>query len=336
MPTYEKKGYSNPQEIQKQLNKLHEIISNVQEMVRDNPGIVQNIPRELQDKSIALEQRLHIVLEDAINNLRPQFNVRNELGAARGQEQNALNPEPKNTTTTTPATPNKTLSLTQTLGNFFSDKLGDLKNINKLIKDKSDANAAFNKTHINTSVNGPTTQQSAELEQVLRDKDNVLASINEHPLYGPSEQKTTTLDIVIFCTLTYIIRGIALYLLDWAFSTSMISTLAEGFFFYIVVYWIIFGLICVIVNTDITADNKGFANPFKAIFFYLNTDINPTMRIWVHLFIQVILLPILMFISDGSTDPEQDTYEKKKSIIFVLSNITLLMWFLNCVIAFRI
>ena len=219
-----------------------------------------------------------------------------------------------------------------TVGNFFSDKVGDLKNINAKIKSDTykDAYSSLN------TVNKLDNKKSQEFEDILREKDSIIDSINEHPIYGPKEQKTTTVDISIFCALTYIIRGISLYLLDWAFTTNMISTIAEGFFFYVVVYWIIFGLICIIVNTDIDANSGGFANPFKAIFYYLNMDINPSMRIVVHLILQLILFPIILFISDGSINPDQDSYQKKRSILSIISNLTLIIWFLTSIIAFRI
>ena len=219
-----------------------------------------------------------------------------------------------------------------TVGNFFSDKLGDLKKINAKIKSPA-YDKAFSSLN---SVKNLENTDSQNFEEVLREKDKIINSINEHPIYGQKEQKTTTVDITIFCALTYIIRGISLYLLDWAFSTNMISTLAEGFFFYVVVYWIIFGLICIIVNTDIDKNNGGFANPFKAIFYYLNMDVNPSMRIVVHLIIQFILFPIILFISDGSINPDQDSYQKKRSIVAIINNLTLLIWFLTSIIAFRI
>jgi len=227
---------------------------------------------------------------------------------------------------------NKTGGSPATIGNFFSDKLGDLKNINAKIKSDTykDAYSSLN------TVNKLDNTKSQEFEDILREKDSIIDSINEHPIYGPKEQLTTTVDITIFCALTYIIRGISLYLVDWAFTTNMISTLAEGFFFYVVVYWIIFGLICIIVNTDIDANSGGFANPFKAIFYYLNMDVNPSMRILVHLILQFILFPIILFISDGSINPDQDSYQKKRSILLLTSNLTLLIWFLTSIIAFRI
>jgi len=222
------------------------------------------------------------------------------------------------------------------IGNFFTDKNEDLKDINKKIYSNKDATIAYNKT-ANTSISKALTDNQSNIyENLLREKDTILDSITEHPIYGPKEQKTTTTDVAIFCALTYIIRGISLYLVDWALTTSMISTLAETFFFYIVVYWIIFGVICILVNTSIEPNNGGFANPFKAIIFYLNTDINSSVRIWVHLLIQFILFPILIFISDGSEDPDRNSYKKQKSILFLVSNLSLLMWFLSSIIAFRI
>ena len=217
------------------------------------------------------------------------------------------------------------------VGNFFSDKNAELHEINDKIYENKD-DLAYNKTAnvLNNKVN------SDKYEELLRQKDTILDSINEHPIYGLKEQKTTTTDVAIFCALTYIIRGISLYLVDWALTSAMISTLAECFFFYIVVYWIIFGVMCILVNTNIEQTDGGFANPFKAIIFYLNTDINSSVRIWVHLLIQFILFPILIFISDGSEDPDRNSYQKQKSILFLVSNLSLLMWFLSSIIAFRI
>ena len=229
------------------------------------------------------------------------------------------------------------------IGNFFQDKVADYEDITKQINENSAANASFNKTQNraftdkldvkNRAISDP---ESAEFDELLRGKDSIISSVEEHPIYGPNEQKTTPVDRSIFCALTFIIRGISLYILDWAFTTRMISTLTDGFFFYVAIYWLLFGLVCALVNTDIAPDNGGFANPFKAIFYYLNTDVNPSMRIWIHLFVQFMLFPIILFISDGSVNPEEDTYKKTKQIQYVINNLSLLMWFLTSIIAFRI
>ena len=246
-------------------------------------------------------------------------------------------------------TPKDVVTTGGKIGNFFEDKVADYEDITKQIDNNAAANAAFNTTQNrefsgidkNGVKNGVknkaiTNTESAKFDELLRGKDNIISSIEEHPIYGPKEQTTTPVDRSIFCALTFIIRGIALYLVDWAFSIRMVSTLTEGFFFYIAMYWILFGLICVLVNTNIDIENDGFANPFKAIFYYLNTDVNSSMRIWIHLFIQFMLFPIILFISDGSINPEQDTYKKTKQVQYVINNISLLMWFLTSIIAFRI
>ena len=232
--------------------------------------------------------------------------------------------------------------------NFFTDKLSDIEDIKKQISANTEANAAYNTTQnrgfSDTTTVGDTFRKttalnetkSREFDDLLRGKDNVIASIEEHPIYGPKEQKTTPVDRSIFCALTFIIRGISLYLMDWAYTTRMITTLTEGFFFYVAVYWLIFGLICLLVNTKIEADNSGFANPFKAIFYYLNTDVNSSARIWIHLFIQFMLFPIILFISAGSTNPDQDSYAQRKQIQYIINNLSLLMWFLTSIIAFRV
>jgi hypothetical protein len=270
-------------------------------------------------------------LDKSKNSLEKINNTNSTLNTTREDIRKELG---KLTTTTGGA--DESANESANIGNFFTDKNEDLKDINKKIYSNKDATIAYNKT-ANTSISKALTDKQSNIyENLLREKDTILDSITEHPIYGPKEQKTTTTDVAIFCALTYIIRGISLYLVDWALTTSMISTLAETFFFYIVVYWIIFGVICILVNTSIEPNNGGFANPFKAIIFYLNTDINSSVRIWVHLLIQFILFPILIFISDGSEDPDRNSYQKQKSILFLVSNLSLLMWFLSSIIAFRI
>lgn len=172
---------------------------------------------------------------------------------------------------------------------------------------------------------------------------DVVKRVTNHPFFGPKEKNTTNFDIIVFIALTYMIRAISLFIVDWAINSSMVSSLEEAFFLYTGLYIILFGCCCLLVNTGSGggdddgdgSDDDEFLNPFKLLFYYLNLDVNSSTRIYVHIVLQLILFPVMLFVRDRSIKPE-DSYEMRRSILRVLSTITMFIWIITSVVSFRL
>ena len=172
------------------------------------------------------------------------------------------------------------------------------------------------------------------------EKKQLMDSVNEHPLYNPSAKKTTTMDIVIFIVTTYLFRCLALFLVEWAIRSQMASNLQDAFVLYLGIYIILFVIICLLVNTG---DDEESLNPFKLIFYYLNTDINSASRIYIHVVLQLLLLPIMFIVKDPSPNQTRNApstsssaFDQQQSNYVVVSNLTFFMWVITSIVATRL
>jgi len=196
---------------------------------------------------------------------------------------------------------------------FFETKLGELKG--------AEAAAA-------EAAKSPPDLKIVEAAEVEQTK--VINSVMKHPLYSPDNEKTTATDIGVFIGLTFIMRGIALFVVDWAVSSQMVVTISEGCTLYIGVYLLLFFAVCLMVNTG-----DGEENPFKVLFYYLNTDFNTSIRIYVHAAFQFMSLPLIGIVRDQSLQPD-DSFAQRQTTQRVVSDLTLFIWIMTSIIATRL
>jgi hypothetical protein len=166
-------------------------------------------------------------------------------------------------------------------------------------------------------------------------KEDIINLVDNHPIYSSKFDKTTYMDFATFIITTYIFRCLSLFLVDWAVSSEMVSTAHEGFMLYLGIYFILFGVLCLLVNTG--SDSESL-NPFKLIFYYINTDVNSTSRIFIHLMLQLLLVPIMFIAKEnnqgGSSD--QTTFEIRQSVMSTLNNLTFLIWVITSIVSTRL
>ena len=136
-------------------------------------------------------------------------------------------------------------------------------------------------------------------------------------------------DRFIFVAVTYVIRMISLFFIDWAVSTNMISNFKDAFMYYTGLYCLMFVFLTLVVsNSDIGV---------QMLLYYMNTDANGYSRMILHLFLIFLLLPILYVIQDPSTNTNVNTtdYEYKERISKSMTIFTLISWMLTSAIALR-
>ena len=173
-----------------------------------------------------------------------------------------------------------------------------------------------------------------EKDTARKIKENEIQKVLNHPVFSPKYAETTITDRLIFMAVTYVIRGVCLFMLDWAINIKMVTTFQQAFNLYLTSYILTFLTLVILVNTSYSQT----LNPFKLIFYYINTDINGSMRIIVHLAIQLFLLPIMFLAKDKVQGDENgvDTFDFRRKISRVISSVTMIIWLITSAVTLRL
>ena len=223
--------------------------------------------------------------------------------------------------------------LTAVKGNDWLEKLKAKLEANPLTKDKhfvggvapdekEDA-ASFFKTEVDEYVKA----QGDKPEQT-----KVANHVENHPFFSPQNADISMMDRIVFIAITYIFRLMTLFLVDWALNSRMVATFEQAFFMYTLTYILLFTICVLLVNVGNMEDDENMA--FKLLFYYMNTEINGYARIAGHVIAQMSLIPIMLIVRNKSL-PLDDTFEQRRSIFRVLSNLTLFLWAMTSVLAIR-
>lgn len=185
-----------------------------------------------------------------------------------------------------------------------------------------------------------STYYSDQLAKLNQDctpdtKKKVVEGLYAHPFFSPNEAETTMSDRLVFIAVTYIIRCISLFIVDWAVNVQMVDTIEQVFFTYIITYILMFMVLVLLANTEKT---PGTINPFKLFLYYINTDASgiAVVRICIHILVQLFIFPIIYIVKDSDTSNSVDTpYEFKQKVNRVLGNISMFMWIIASIICLR-
>lgn len=160
--------------------------------------------------------------------------------------------------------------------------------------------------------------------------DKLISKFYGDPILSPNNQALTATDRVIFIAMTFVLRAVSLYIVEWSVNTYMVKSFQDAFKLYLVCYLSLFTLWVVMVN----ASNKLF---FKMLFYYISTDPHGMGRILVHVFVQLMILPVPLIVKSKGFEytDEEYTYEKRRKTMSVLNNFTFFIWAITSVIATR-
>jgi hypothetical protein len=162
--------------------------------------------------------------------------------------------------------------------------------------------------------------------------ENIVDEVDTHPVFNPENEKVSMTDRVIFIAVTFMIRGLALFLIDWGINSTLITTFNRAFLYYTLIYFTLFMMWVLLVN----AGSEGENIPLKMAFYYVNWRANGLGRILVHLAVQTFLIPIPFIVREPSQSaPDTTTFEKRRAVYRVLSNFTIFVWVITSVIALR-
>ncbi len=152
--------------------------------------------------------------------------------------------------------------------------------------------------------------------------------------FGPDAEKVNMADRVIFIVATYILRSIALFMVEWGVHTNFINTFVKAFSLYFGVYACVFLLLYILTN----AREDDYL--FRMLFFYINTqseDGKGILRIFIHLVCVMFLFPIPFVVREyREMEADNLSFTQKRNVIGAVEKFTMIVWILTSVIALRI
>ena len=169
-------------------------------------------------------------------------------------------------------------------------------------------------------------------KDLVTDKD--LERFHRDPKYSPENEQITMVDRVVFIAATYIIRAIAMFLLEWAVHINFVNTFVKGFALYFGVYFCVFILLYMLTN----ASEKD--EVFRMIFYYIYTKSdggNGIVRIWAHLICVFMLIPIPFVVREyREFEKDSMTFAEKRTILTGVSRFSLYIWLLTSLVALKV
>lgn len=151
-----------------------------------------------------------------------------------------------------------------------------------------------------------------------------------HPLLGLEAQNITVTDRIVFIAVTFFFRGLCIYLVEWGIDTQMIRDFQSAFLSYMILYIGLFFLWVLLVNAP--SEN----NIFRMLFYYISTDPHRYGRIFAHVVIFLLLIPIPFVVKETSNVAgDEFTFEKKRALFQFISQFTFFIWMITSLIATR-
>ena len=142
-------------------------------------------------------------------------------------------------------------------------------------------------------------------------------------------------DRLIFVVLTYIIRSLALFLVEWGKYTGFITDFNQAFGLYFGMYASILFLTLFLTN------GKKDDMIFRLLFFYINTqsdDGRGVLRIIVHIFCILLLLPIPLVVREYREFKPKEilSFKEKSKLLNGIQTFSLYSWILTSVVAINV
>ena len=176
-----------------------------------------------------------------------------------------------------------------------------------------------------------------ELQLTSDDKknDKIVKKYTESPFYSPNNEKVNMTDRLIFVVLTYIIRSLALFLVEWGIYTGYITDFNQAFGLYFGMYASILFLTLFLTN------GKKDDMIFRLLFFYINTqsdDGRGVLRIIVHIFCILLLLPIPLVVREYREFKPKEilSFKEKSKLLNGIQTFSLYSWILTSVVAINV
>lgn len=182
----------------------------------------------------------------------------------------------------------------------------------------------------------PSTQQkgggdpSSYYSDMLDSADPATTVLNKYKYdatKSPDNEKITLTDRVVFIAVTFVIRGLSLFVVQWAFNSYMVTTFQQALFLYVGSYLGIFLLWVLLTNA---ADNVFL---FRMLFYYISTTPHGYGRIIVHILIHLLLLPIPSIVDNTQNGAPPFTFEQGRKMYTAVARLSMFLWLFGVVVA---
>jgi hypothetical protein len=173
-------------------------------------------------------------------------------------------------------------------------------------------------------------EKIGKLDEKESAKMKLLTRYNNNPVTSNKSEELTITDRIVFIAATFVIRGLALFVVQWGVNTYMIRSFKSAFLLYIGAYIGIFVLWVLLTNAS---KNILF---FRMMFYYVSTDPHGYMRILLHILLQLMFIPIPVIVQEKAVMGNDETdisFEKRRNVITTVSNFTFFMWLLTTLVA---
>lgn len=152
----------------------------------------------------------------------------------------------------------------------------------------------------------------------------------QDPTFAPLNAQITTADRIIFIAITFLFRGISLFLVEWGMNSYMLRGFKSALTYYFLFYLSMLFLLYFIVNGSTSF------HFFRMMFYYLSSEPpNGHGRLLAHCAILVFLMPIFTLVKDTSSqeDDNDNSFERRRAVMRTMNTFTLFAWLLTSIVA---
>jgi hypothetical protein len=166
-------------------------------------------------------------------------------------------------------------------------------------------------------------------------KQEIATKYQAHPLYSPTNEGINWTDRTIFIAITYIIRSIAIFFVEWGLYSGFIKSFSSAFSLYFGMYLAIYGLFLFLVNS------REKDKIFRFLFFYANFDSDDgkgILRVLLHVICIFTLLPIPYIVKEYREYQESEvlSFTDKSNILSGLDKFSLYAWILTSIVVMAV
>lgn len=165
-------------------------------------------------------------------------------------------------------------------------------------------------------------------------KDKIVDAFKRDPYYSSKNEQINWTDRAIFIALTYIVRALSLFLMEWSIYSGFVKSFTSAFSLYFGLYVSIFLLAIFLTN------GKKDDMVFRMLFFYINTKADNgrgLARILAHIACIFILIPVPFVVKEYREFEKRETltFQEKTDIMNGLDKFSLYVWILTSIVALK-
>jgi len=160
-----------------------------------------------------------------------------------------------------------------------------------------------------------------------KDVNEIFQDYEDDPIFGLDTEKITGTDRAVFIGVTYVIRAVVLFILNWGINTNSVTNFEQAFILYFSCYVAIFLLIVFLINTDNLF--------FRLLIYYLDIKNNGYGRIVLHIVIQLGLIPVIWLLKTNTDNLKVGDFNSGQKLMNIISTYTFFIWVFSSIIAFQ-